>query len=323
MIWSFSPDLGTQLPAILAFVIERLGFAAAHFSPSVLWMPDFLRPIMAWLIPIQRDLIINLQHTIAHLTDGSAPVAATAIMSTGLIYGIVHAAGPGHGKVVVASYFASRRARISEAFIASSAIALVQALSAIFLVAVGTRVLGLGSRWLTDNVGWFDVASFGLTGIFGLVVMYRALTGKSCSHVDHADHGHHDHSACCDHEHHDHSHDHSDPDVHPVSSLREFLWGALAVGIRPCTGGILILLFTFANGLYAVGILATFAMAVGTALTVAVISLGALGVSSASERLLVRVGNTPVVERAVSLLGGGIIALIGLLMMYASLSSMT
>jgi ABC-type nickel/cobalt efflux system permease component RcnA len=276
--------------------------SSAPAAESVAWLPRFLSPLLAWLVPLQHDLIVALQRQIDQLQTGHAPFAAVAIIGTGLLYGVIHAAGPGHGKTLAGSYFSTRQARITQAFLASGAMALVQAVSAIVLVSLFTLVLGFGSGWLLDKAGWVDVGSFGLIGLFGAVITWRSVRRADGEPAACA-HGHH---------HHDHGHDHD----HAIPT-REFMVGALAVGLRPCTGALLILLFTFANGLYAVGILATLAMAAGTAATVAAISLGAVGISST----LFRIGLTAGSRRSLSIAGGIIITLAGFAMMTAALAT--
>lgn len=65
-------------------------------------------------------------------------------------------------------------------------------------------------------------------------------------------------------------------------SLRKAAVIVLAVGIRPCSGAIFILIFALMQGLYWTGILSTFAMAFGTALTVSALATGAVLFRSAT-----------------------------------------
>jgi nickel/cobalt transporter (NicO) family protein len=60
---------------------------------------------------------------------------------------------------------------------------------------------------------------------------------------------------------------------------------AFSVGIRPCTGAILVLVFALSQGLLWAGIFATFAMAIGTALTVSVLASTAVGSRDLAARL--------------------------------------
>jgi ABC-type nickel/cobalt efflux system permease component RcnA len=66
----------------------------------------------------------------------------------------------------------------------------------------------------------------------------------------------------------------------------------LAVGLRPCTGAIFVLVFSLAQGFFIAGIAAALAMGLGTGLTVAALACSSLWISqaavqsdSASQRL--------------------------------------
>ena len=69
-------------------------------------------------------------------------------------------------------------------------------------------------------------------------------------------------------------------------SWRKIAAGVFSVGIRPCTGAILVLVFALTQGLFWAGVAATFAMAFGTAITVAVLATLAVG----SRELALKLG---------------------------------
>ena len=123
---------------------------------------------------------------------------------------------------------------------------------------------------------------------------------------DHSHHGHshsHAHVARREHRHddqeHDHAHDHDHVhDEHcghshgPVPSelagpggWRRGLGTILAVGLRPCSGAILVLVFALAQGMFWAGITATFVMGLGTAITVATIAVLAVSAKDLARRL--------------------------------------
>ena len=261
------------------------------------WMPEVVRASMGWLLLVQRQLVGDLQHHISAIRDGGSTMAVFIVIAVAAIYGVVHAAGPGHGKFVVVSYLSSRRARILQAVKMSAAMSLTQALSAIFLVSLFSVLLGVGSRTLMAGAAWFQTASFGLIGAFGIAIAARAVKGDVHCHDHGPDCGHHDHGGS--------------------RARGEILLGAMAIGLRPCTGALLVLLFTFANGLYWLGITATLAMAVGSAITIALVGLGAIGAHS----LVGRIGASASAEwlaRAVAVIGGAVIAVLGFVMMAAT-----
>jgi nickel/cobalt transporter (NicO) family protein len=113
---------------------------------------------------------------------------------------------------------------------------------------------------------------------------------------DHAHHGHdnHDHHGH-DHHHHDHAHDdHASAWGHAHAPEPQELAGPggwkrglsaiIAVGLRPCSGAILVLVFALAQGLFWAGVVATFIMGLGTAITVAVIATIAVGAKVWAKR---------------------------------------
>jgi nickel/cobalt exporter len=117
-------------------------------------------------------------------------------------------------------------------------------------------------------------------------------------HGDHHDHGHHDHGHQCgldDHDHHGCTHEHASAWGHAHApepgelagpgGWRRGLSAVVAVGARPCSGAIIVLVFALAQGLFLTGVAATFVMALGTAVTVAVIAVIAVGAKDWAKRL--------------------------------------
>lgn len=146
---------------------------------------------------------------------------------------------------------------------------------------------------------WLEIAAYAGIIAFGLVLAWRkgraliaALRGPGHDHHDHA-HGHdydhpaydhhHDHQ---DHNHCGHSHGPEPSDLKGKGWLKRGLAAVIAVGLRPCSGAIFILVFALSQGIFAVGIVATFAMALGTAITVTTIALIAVLGKEFAVRLL-------------------------------------
>ena len=150
-------------------------------------------------------------------------------------------------------------------------------------------------------------------------------------HDDHAYH-HHDsggHAHAHDHhQHHDHDHESCEACGHIVDvsqiaqpmSWRKILAVVMSVGIRPCSGAVLVLVFALAQGLFWAGVASTFAMAFGTAITVSV--LAALAIGSRNLALVLGGDNARWAEMVwiVCSIGGALLVMmIGLLLFLASL----
>ena len=250
------------LSAILLFFLTGGPAAASYLRPSggdgapaQGADPGWLGGLIAEIAAGQRWLNERLADEIHGIGDGWAVLG---IIALGFAYGVLHAAGPGHGKIVVVSYLASHRARLVRGLALGGAIATVQAVSAITIVVVFALVLDVSRLALVRELPLIELASYGLIVCLGLWMAVGALRGRTgCAH------GHHD----------------EDADGRSLAAM------ALAVGVRPCTGAILVLLFALANGMLVVGILATLAMGLGVALTISGIGLGAIGLRAVIARL--------------------------------------
>jgi nickel/cobalt exporter len=156
----------------------------------------------------------------------------------------------------------------------------------------------------------------------------------------HADHGHvhhhHDHSHA-DHDH-AHAHDHEHGHVHdehcghshgPMPSelagpggWRRGLGAIFAVGLRPCSGAILVLVFALAQGLFWAGIAATFAMGLGTAITVASIAVLAVSARGVARRLSgASDGDGALIMRGVEFGAAGLVLLFGVGLLFGYLAA--
>ena len=210
--------------------------------------------------------------------------AALTVIFASFIYGVLHAAGPGHGKLVVASYFTAREAPLRTGILMGSIIALTQAVVAILMVAILAMALGGSQLEIMDRTNLLEVASYGLILCIGLYMTYGALTGKAtCGH----DHGSDDHGDGHEYHHDHHGHSHGpDPAAKETWLARtaerwlgpqgEVIAIGMVSGVRPCTGSILVLLFAAANGVFLLGIIASFMMAAGVAITISALGIGAI-----------------------------------------------
>jgi ABC-type nickel/cobalt efflux system permease component RcnA len=109
---------------------------------------------------------------------------------------------------------------------------------------------------------------------------------------DHAGHSHHHHHAHDHHRHDDelasawgHAHGPEPEELAGPGGWRRGLSAVIAVGLRPCSGAIIVLVFALAQGLFWAGVAATFVMGLGTAITVAVIATLAVAARSAMGRI--------------------------------------
>ena len=295
-----------------------------------------LGTLLSWVADTQQSMQRELATSVKRLKSGNALAATLMLAGLSFIYGVVHAIGPGHGKTIISSYVVANEETVRRGVIISFIAAGLQALMAIVLV--GVLLIALGTTGLEVNA-WsnrLESASYALIALVGLYLLVTQLSGLwrrwqgaevaqgSGSHAVHAHRGHHH-----DHSHADHAHDHQGEACGHIVDARKlvgpFSWRKVmavvfSVGIRPCTGAILVLVFALTQGLFWAGVAATFAMALGTAITVAALATLALG----SRELALKLGGTSGVWAnavwSVCAIGGAtVILLFGLLLFTASL----
>jgi ABC-type nickel/cobalt efflux system permease component RcnA len=195
---------------------------------------------------------------------------------------VFHAAGPGHGKAVISSYLVANNETWRRGVALSFASALLQALVAIALVGIAALVLGASARRMGDAVRYIEIISYSLIIVIGLHLLWRKGRAFVAAWRGEADHHHHDHHH---HDHHGHSHGPEPTDLAGPGGWRRGLAAIVAVGLRPCSGAILVLIFALSQGIFWAGIGATLLIGLGTAITVAVIATIAVGARGLAGRL--------------------------------------
>ncbi len=255
--------------------------------------------VVGWILAKQADFYRSLSGLVR--ASKADPSALWALFGVSFAYGVFHAAGPGHGKAVISSYLVANEETWRRGIILSFASSLLQAAVAVLFVAIAAVLLGTRAETQRGAVFWIETASYLFIALLGarltwvkgreFIVALRAQMSRADADAhDHDDHDHpHDH----DHHHHDpHAHDHSghshgpDPqDLAGPGGLRRGLAAIFAVGLRPCSGAIFVLVFTFAQGVFWAGVASTFVMGLGTALTVAIIATLAVGAKGLAKRI--------------------------------------
>jgi ABC-type nickel/cobalt efflux system permease component RcnA len=266
--------------------------------------------VNGWLLAEQAQLT----HLIAakvHALHGN-PSAAWGLAGLGVVYGVFHAAGPGHGKAVIASYMLANQRALKRGAVMALCAALLQAFIAIGLVGVAAFLFNATASQMNYAAEWIVFISYcGIAGI-GLWLVWRkggALVAALRSHWERqasarsvaayanlpwrkpalslsaaAFHAVPDESRLvaevCGHIH--------APDPRQLDrplSWRDAAGTVVAAGARPCSGAILVLVFALTQGLFAAGVAATFAMALGTAVTTGALAWMAVFAKQAAMRI--------------------------------------
>ena len=279
--------------------------------------------VLGWIFAKQAEFYRQFSSLIrAAKADGSV---AWGLFGLSFLYGIFHAAGPGHGKAVISSYMVANEETWVRGVVLSFASALLQALVAVVVVGIAAALLNATAATMSRAVNLIEILSYSLIVLIGVRLLWvkgrvflttlqtlhrPAAVGAAVTpahhrhdhaHDDHdhahAHHGHdHDHHQHCAGHAHDHDHDdHASAWGHAHAPEPEELAGPggwkrglsaiVAVGLRPCSGAILVLVFALAQGLFWTGVVSTFIMGLGTAITVAAIATIAVFAKAWAKRV--------------------------------------
>ena len=252
-----------------ALMLAGLGLAGLL---AVLWVGGAFDSLMRGLATAQRGVQNELAAAIRALRGGE-PGALAAFWALCLGYGVLHAAGPGHGKLVIGGYGLARRVPVGRLAGLALASSLAQAAVAVVLVYAVLAVLQLGrgavegaaERWVTP-VGHAMIAGLGLWLVWrGVRGLWPGQTGGTGAALQ--DHHH-------DHDHHDHDHGpHCAPahgptpdQVAKLTGWRDGLALIAGIALRPCSGALFVLVLTWQLGIALAGVVGAFVMGAGTAL---------------------------------------------------------
>jgi len=207
--------------------------------------PAFLRHVMDKIAVAQQTIkqkMVRLAHEIQQRPFGRS---FWGFMLLSFLYGVIHALGPGHGKIYTCSYFLSRPGTFKKGLLFGNLTMLSHVLSGTALILVGAFVLRTSGALTLENSGvYLERVSYGILAALGLFLTGRAIyeyrTGKGHSHADHCP---------------------------QTSDMKSLVVTALAIGLVPCPGAALILLFSLTLGILPAGLAAMVCVASGMAIT--------------------------------------------------------
>jgi len=286
-----------------------------------------------WLLAQQAQFYRGLSGAIrAARADGTA---VWGLFGLSFAYGVFHAAGPGHGKAVISSYLVANEETWRRGVVLSFASALLQALTAIVLVGIAAVLLNASAKSMGEAVRVIEIVSYALIALVGVRLLWvkgrafiAALRSRGAEAEQHA-HDHHHHDGAHAHAHDDHAHDHHGHSHGPEprelagrGGWRRGLSAIVAVGLRPCSGAILVLVFALAQGLFWAGVGATLIMGVGTFITVAVIATLAVGARDLAARIAAqRAGSGVLIMRGLEVVASLLVIAFGLLLLTGYMAS--
>ncbi|PKP77844.1 MAG: nickel transporter [Alphaproteobacteria bacterium HGW-Alphaproteobacteria-3] len=304
-----------KAPAALLLTLTICAFGSVAWAQNTLPMPGggasaeapgLFSGIMRYIMAMQQEYYRSMAGALRAVDLQGSAAAAWTLASLSFLYGIFHAAGPGHGKIVVASYILADEREVRRGIMVAFLSAFAQAITAITAVGLLSLALGLTHRTTASAIPHIERASFVLIAALGAWLIWRAVRG-----------GHeHEHS----HEHdHDHAHMPTPAELRKAKGFREMAAMVLSVGLRPCSGAVLVLLFAVTQGAFLIGAASALVMSLGTAITVSVLAILTVFSKNAALRLARRM-DSPWAARIEPILmaGGGAIILVFGVLLFAS-----
>lgn len=279
--------------------------------------------MFAWIIDAQRAFYTSLTSALARLrTNGNAFWLLGALS---FLYGIFHAVGPGHGKIVISSYVLANDQQLRRGLVLSVIAAMLQSTTAVVFILAAALVLHLSGAVMSQMANWMVAGSYALVALLGAWLIVRHIFfGHRHDHGIHDDH----HHADANHHAHHHAHVGEDDHLHVVPAdrvrggWREQLAVVVSVGTRPCSGALIVLVFALSQGVLAAGVIAVYLMGAGTAITVSLLALLAVSARGLALRFAA-VGGSGVATATlwwVELAGALAVFAFGTLLLLASFS---
>jgi ABC-type nickel/cobalt efflux system permease component RcnA len=344
-----------------------LGNAEPGAGPSTFvmhYMPWF-QPVISFINAKQQEFYRALTAALRGMkTD---PWQLGWLVGISFLYGIFHAAGPGHGKAVISAYMIANETELKRGVVISFMSAFLQGATAVLVTAAGFLVLRGTVFTMNDATKWLEVASFAAIMVFGLYLLYRKMRGMfarpilafpepglvlagGAHHVhEEADHRHAHHEHEHDHGHHHghlhhHGHNHAHSHQHAFAgevcevcghahaptpdlvagetfSIADAWSAIVAVGLRPCTGALFVLTFSFLNGLYLGGLLSVAAMSLGTAITVTVLATLSVTAKDFALKFMNAGSSRMRLANTIEIAGALVVTLFGFTFLMASLQA--
>ena len=355
---------GIALILVIAAAVALHTTAAAHAQSSLGIGTNDAMPSstglfahqLAWINLKQQEFYRALANAMkAMRQDGSK---LWILIGLSFLYGIFHAAGPGHGKAVISSYMVANEVALRRGILLSFISGLLQAVTAIAVMLLAWFVLRGTAISMTDAAWFLKIASYVFVTLFGAWLLWtktapllsarfrrrpayslsaagpaqvmqvdarRPLSRVRLNHPDASPPG----AFACDHDPAsgaacENCGGHM-PDPALMSGERfdwKTAWSAVvAVGIRPCSGALIVLSFAILNGLWLGGILSVLAMSVGTAITVSL--LATLAVTAKDWAVWFAGGGRwgGRIQKAIEIAGAALVLFFGLVLLSASLSA--
>ena len=190
--------------------------------------PGALDNAVAWVWTKQREFHRRLTRELSGLKGKEG--SAFWLILVSFLYGIFHAAGPGHGKAILTTYLLTHGREVRRGVAMASATALMQGFTAVILVYGLILVAGWLPRETHSAVDWTERLSFLLVAGIGLYLLLRGARGvwRSLRKPRSEEIAEDEYDP----------HDIQPQQIKQAKNWRAILGVVFAVGLRPCSGSV-------------------------------------------------------------------------------------
>ncbi len=213
----------------------------------------FLHTLVGW----QYELNSYISTTIRSLNDENSLGTSLLILGIAFLYGLIHAAGPGHGKALVALYFTSNKSDYKKAFKMGYMISIIHAISALIFT---FGIFFILKTMFRKNFNEFSDIAILISAVMiisvGLYLIYEAYSARKHK------------------------------EARAEKSSKSEVAVAFSAGVVPCPGVMTIVLFCVVLGQVTLGILAAIAMSIGMGLTISLAGIFSIALNKRAGGLL-------------------------------------
>ena len=231
----------------------------------------------SWLGRAQARITDIFTTAMTDMEQGRSAGAVGLALLIAFAYGALHTLGPGHGKAVVVSYFIGTGGSLSRGVVMGVRIAVMHVLSAVVVVFLLDFAVRQATGAAPSDYRLIRLGSYTLIVAIGAVMLWHALADMRANEA--GGHAHDDH---------DDGHAHAGCAACAAAQAKPQGggWVAAAVGMVPCTGALIVMLFGLANDLVVPAVMMVVSISAGMALAMSAIGVAAiLGRNWAEARL--------------------------------------
>jgi nickel/cobalt exporter len=255
------------MPVAASYAMEE---AIIGGTPGEIVAADTARDDLSWFAAAQAWITDIFTTAMRNMEQGRSVGAVSLGVLIAFAYGALHTLGPGHGKAVVISYFAGTGGSLRRGVLMGARIAAMHVLSAVVVVFLLDFAVRQATGAAPSDYRLIRLGSYALIVAIGAAMLWSALAALRAQRAAGAEgHAHH-------HHHHHDAHAGCAACAAAEAGSKGGGWIAAAVGVVPCTGALIVMLFGLANDLVIPAVMMVIAISAGMALAMSAIGVAAI-----------------------------------------------